>query len=230
MKEHKIAVTLFGLPGSGKGTQAALITEKYGLLNFDTGRHLESIWYDPKRQHEPIVKRERAFFEAGKLNTPSFVVAEVLRAIRKTAKSGRGIVFSGSPRTLYEAEREIPLLEKAYGRNRLFLFFLDVDPRDSIERNSHRRICSFCKAILLAKYYPSKNPKFCPLCAAPLYRRTLDTPTVIKKRIIEYNERTRPILDFFSKQGLMVVKINGRPAPYEVFREIKKTIDKTVNK
>lgn len=230
MREHKIAIAFFGLPGSGKGTQAALAANVFGLLNFDTGRHLESLWYDPKRQREPIVKRERALFEAGKLNTPSFVVAEVLRAIRETAKTGRGIVFSGSPRTLHEAEREIPLLEQVYGRDRLFLFFLDVGPKDSIARNSRRRICTFCKAMLLAEYYPSKVPKTCPLCAAPLYRRTLDVPEVIKKRIVEYNERTAPVLDFLKKRGSKVVRLDGRPAPFEVFKEIEKTVSRALKK
>lgn len=230
MIQHDIAIAFFGLPGSGKGTQAAFAAQEFGLLNFDTGRHLESLWYDPKRQHEPTVKRERALFEAGKLNTPSFVVAEVLRAIRETAKTGRGIVFSGSPRTLHEAEREIPLLEKNYGRDRLFLFFLDIDPKDSIARNSRRRICTFCKAMLLAQYYPSRDPKNCPLCAAPLYRRTLDVPEVIKKRIVEYNERTAPVLDFLKKRGSKVVHINGRPAPYRVFGEIKKKISRALKK
>lgn len=224
MQQEKIAVVIYGLPGSGKGTQANLAAATFGLVNFDTGRHLESLWYDPKRQKEALIKRERKLFEEGKLNTPSFVLGEVAKAVQKTAKKELGIVFSGSPRTMYEAERLIPLLEKLYGRNKVFFFFLDVDPKDSIARNSKRRLCSFCHAPLLTKYYPSRNPRYCPICAGALYKRTLDRADIIPKRIAEYDSRTAPILSYLRERKTRLAKINGRTKPYEVFTQIKQRI------
>ncbi|OGZ04998.1 MAG: hypothetical protein A2762_05145 [Candidatus Lloydbacteria bacterium RIFCSPHIGHO2_01_FULL_54_11] len=225
MRTENIAVVIYGLPGSGKGTQASLAAHAYGLVNFDTGHHLESLWYDPKRQKDPLIKRERKLFEEGKLNTPSFVLAEVSKAVRAIAKKGLGVVFSGSPRTMYEAERLIPLLVSLYKKKGVFFFFLDVTQKDAIERNSKRRLCAICKAPLLAKYYPSTKPKFCPVCAGPLYKRTLDDKTIIPKRVKEYNERTAPILKYLKKLGYRINKVDGRPEPFKVFQLLKKPVN-----
>lgn len=224
MKHEKIAVVIYGFPGSGKGTQANLIANAFGLVNFDTGRMLETLWYDPKRQKEALVQRERKLFEEGKLNTPSFVLNEVTKATKQIAKHGQGVVFSGSPRTMDEAVALIPTLEKTYGEKNVFFFFLDVEPKDSIWRNSKRFICTFCRAMLMAKYYPSKKPLHCPVCAGTLYKRTLDRPDIIPKRIDEYNARTAPILSFLKKRGTKVMKLDGKPEPYKIFKKIEKRI------
>ncbi len=224
MQHEKIALVIYGLPGSGKGTQANLAANMFGLVNFDTGRHLESLWYDPKRQKEVLIKKERKLFEEGKLNTPSFVLNEVSKAVRTTAGMNLGIVFSGSPRTMHEAERLLPLLEKLYGRKKVFFFFLNVNPKDSVLRNTKRRLCTICHAGLLAKYYPSTKAKYCPVCAGPLYRRTLDRADIILKRIEEYKERTAPILTFLKKRGSKIKTINGKPEPYKVFRHLEQHI------
>ncbi|MDO8520762.1 MAG: nucleoside monophosphate kinase [bacterium] len=226
MRNEKIAVVIYGLPGSGKGTQANLAANAFGFVNFDTGRYLESLWYDPKRQKEALVRRERKLFEEGKLNTPSFVLGEVAKAVKAIAGKGLGVVFSGSPRTMYEAERLIPILERLYGKKRVFVFFLDVAPKDSVERNTRRRLCSFCKTPLLAKYYPTKKPKHCPVCAGTLYKRTLDRTDIILKRITEYNERTAPVLGYLKKRKYKITNINGKPEPYKVFRHIEQEINR----
>lgn len=226
MKREKFVVAFYGLPGSGKGTQANLTANVYGLVNFDTGKLLESIWHDPKRQKEATVAKERKLFDSGMLNTPSFVLNEVTKRTAELAKKGLGIVYSGSPRTMFEAEGLIPRLEKLYGKDRVFFFLLDVDEKDSIARNSKRRLCNYCKTGLIALYYPSKNPKYCPNCAGSLYRRTVDDPKIIPKRLQEYKERTWPIVGFLKKHGHKVVKLNGRKAPYLVFQEVEKYINK----
>lgn len=226
MKREKIVVAFYGLPGSGKGTQANLAANMFGLVNFDTGKLLESIWHDPKRQKEALVVRERRLFDSGALNTPSFVLKEVEKKTAELAKKGLGIVYSGSPRTMYEAEGLVPKLEKLYGKDSVFFFLLDVDEKDSLARNSKRRLCNECKTGLLALYYPSKSPKYCPSCAGSLYRRSVDDPKIIPKRLVEYKERTLPIVSYLKKHGHKVIKLNGRKAPFLIFREVEKHINK----
>jgi adenylate kinase len=96
----KIAIIIFGKPGSGKTTQAKLLAENFNLIHFDTGRLLEGILLDPNRQNEKVIQKEKKIFKSGKLNTPSFVVSEIKKGIIKIWKAGFGIIFSGSPRTL----------------------------------------------------------------------------------------------------------------------------------
>jgi adenylate kinase len=218
-----MAVILYGAPGSGKGTQANLLAARFGLIHLDTGKFFEAIVHDPARQKEKTVKRERALFDAGKLMTPSFVAREVIRETRRIRDAGFGIVFSGFPRTISEAEQFYPILKKLYGNN-VSAFALDVPPSYSIKRNGARMICSVCGNALLTAFYPTKNPRHCPVCGGPFYRRSLDNPKVIEVRLREYDERTRPIFALMVRHGYRLRHINATPAPYLVFQKLEKLL------
>ncbi len=220
----KIAIIIYGPPGSGKGTQANFIADKLGLIHFDTGKFMESVVHDRARQKEKIIRWERKLFDTGILMTPSFVLKEVARAVQKIAKAGWGVVFSGSPRTEYEAEGLMPVLEKLYGKKNIFPFVLKVPAKDSVSRNSRRVICKACGAPLLTKYYPSKKYKYCPVCGGSFYRRTLDNPQTIKVRLQEYANRTKPVFEILKKLGYRLIEIDGRPAPYKIFQKILKNL------
>ena len=223
----KIAIILYGPPGSGKSTQANLLSQKLDLIYFDTGRLLESIVHDPKRERDPVIRRERKLFDSGRLLTPSFVFKEVARHVKVIADAGWGIVFSGSPRTLSEAEGLFPILERLYGKKGIVTFILEIPERASVERNSRRLVCKICGAPLLTAYYPSKHPKHCPVCAGPLYKRTLDDPATIRVRLEEYRERTKPIFEFMRAKGLKIKKVDGTKAPYKVFQVVYDSVKNT---
>jgi adenylate kinase len=218
--KRKIVIVLYGAPGSGKGTQANLLAGHLGLFHFDSGKFLESIVHDPKRQKEKIVEKERKFFDEGILNTPSFVFREVSHEVRRLASVDWGVVFSGSLRTQYEAERLAPILNRLYGKKNIFVFNLVVPPGRSVARNSSRLICKVCGYILLTAFYPTKHPKYCPVCAGPFYRRSLDTPEVIKERLKEYEKRTLPMIAYMKKRGYPVATIDAHLAPYKVLEMI----------
>lgn len=224
---RKIVVVLYGPPGAGKGTQANLLADKLDLIHFDTGKFLESIVHDPKRQHEKIVKRERALFDGGKLMTPSFVTREVMREAKHIAAAGWGLIFSGSPRTMYEAERLYPVFEKLYGKKNVNVVVLDVPAAESIRRNSARMVCTQCGYLLLTTFYPVHKPKHCPVCAGPFYKRSLDKPNIIKIRLKEYEERTFPIIDYVKSHGYSLHHIDARPAPYKVMEHVYANIKKS---
>ncbi len=215
-----VAVILYGPPGSGKGTQANLLASKLNLIHFDTGRFCESLVHDPDLQKNKIIKRERKLFDSGILMTPKFVLQAVTKQTKKIHRAGWGIIFSGSPRTLFEANGLLPILEKLYNKKNIFVFILEVPEKVSITRNSQRILCSVCKAPLLTKYYPPKTSKYCPICAGSFYRRTLDDTKVIKVRLGEYRERTEPIFKLMKKRGYRLNRINGTLAPFKVFNQI----------
>ncbi|MBI3589138.1 MAG: nucleoside monophosphate kinase [Candidatus Liptonbacteria bacterium] len=217
---NKIAIIMYGPPGSGKGTQANLLAAKLDIIHFDTGRFCEALVHGPDRQKEKIIQRERKLFDSGILMTPSFVLKEIVKHVKAIAKTGHGLIFSGSPRTIYEAERLMPVLETLYDKRNIFVFELKMRESFSVKRNGRRILCSVCKAPLLTAYYPSKNPKHCPVCAGPFYKRTLDKPETIKIRLKQYRERTEPIVTILKKRGYKIFEVSAEPAPYKIFHQI----------
>lgn len=224
----KKAFIIYGPPGAGKGTQANLLAGKFGLIHFDTGKYLEQLVHNPEKQADPEIRKAREFFDSGVLLDPAFVLKIISQKSEEVSKSGFGIVFSGSPRTLYEAFGDennrglIELLEKEFGKENILPIFLKIDPKVSILRNKNRKICSVCGTAIL--YNDSDQHKTCPLCGGALRTRAVDNPMVFETRIAEYEERTKPIISKLREQGYAINEIDGHPMPFEVFDEIIKKL------
>ncbi len=228
----KLAIIIYGPPGSGKGTQAEQIAKRFGLIHFDTGKIIEKTVHDPKNAGDPVIRKERDLFDSGILCTPSWVLNLVVENIKKIYKSGEGLIFSGSPRTMYEAEgdkeRRIPgvieTLEQNYGKQNILVFRLNVSETTSVFRNTHRKVCDKCRFIL---QYSPENEKLteCPNCGGKLVRRSLDTEDVMKVRLEEYQQRTKPIVDFLEARDYKVIDVDGEPEPVLVAKSIFKAIE-----
>lgn len=226
-KNKVIIVT--GPPGSGKGTQANLLAETLGLYHLETSRIFEEKFEQGKKGEFVVFDGQKFFLEderkrwlEGKLFSPPFVVALLTEKVSQIAKIARGIIFSGSPRTLYEAKRLLPLLIKIYGKENIHVILLSITPKETIFRNSHRKICELMRHSILYSN-DTKKLKYCPLDGSKLLRREgLDDPSTIKRRIKEYKENTLPILDYYERLGINVKKINGSPPPAIVFKKILK--------
>ncbi len=219
---HKKVVLIFGTPGAGKGTQANLLAWTRGFYHFDSGKELRSILHDPARQQEKIIQRELKLNNSGVLNTPSWVLGIFKKEARKIGKAGMSIVYSGSPRTMYEAFGDkkvvglVPFLEKLYGKENLFVFYLDIDPAVAASRNKIRRTCTVCTNPVLGDAPVTS----CPICQGELKTRVDDNPETYKTRYNEYTTRTLPILDELRKQGIVITKINGDQKPPAIFKQI----------
>ncbi|MDP3901630.1 MAG: nucleoside monophosphate kinase [bacterium] len=219
----KIAVIFYGPPGAGKGTQANLLVWRKNFIHFDSGKFLEQLVHDPQNKNNKIIQRERKLFDTGALMTPSVVLKFSSEKAKEVAKAGFNMVFSGAPRTLYEAFGSdanknnglMAVLEKYYGKKNIYPFLIDIKPEISIQRNGKRLVCSVCANAILYDNASHKH-KTCPLCGAPLRQRILDNPTVFKTRIEEYENRTLPILTQLKKRGYKVIKVDGRPSPFKV--------------
>jgi len=216
-KLKKKAIIIFGPPGAGKGTQALRLEKILGFYHFDTGREIEKVISDPKNQKDPEIRKQKELFESGKLCDPQWVEKLVEKKIKKLR--GKGIIFSGSPRTLDEAQKLIPLLEKIYGKKNIYVFKLNVSEKTSIFRNTHRKMCSRCGYPVIFSE-ETEDWKFCPLCGAPLFVRVLDKPEVIKKRIKEYQKETKPVLEYLKKEKIKIYEIDGEPLPSLVTKQI----------
>lgn len=225
----KKAILIYGAPGAGKGTQADLLAKKFGFFHFDTGKYIEQVVNDPEKLKSKIVQRERKIFDSGVLCTPSWVLSIVNKKAEEIAKAKLRVVFSGSPRTLFEAFGDkktkglVDTLEKLYGKKNVGILYIEVKPETSIHRNSNRSVCSVCGAPVL--YVQSNTHKNCLFCGAPLKKRIFDNPEKLKVRLDEYKNRTQPIIEQLKKRGYKINEIEGEKPPFEVFEEVKKKID-----
>lgn len=221
----KIALMIFGPPGSGKGTQANLAAGKLDLIHFDTGKYLREYLHSPANKNKLGVQKERKLNDSGRLNTPSFVARIAIAGVTKIAEAGYGVVFSGSPRTLYEVEKIMPILERLYGKKNIKSVILRVNSVTSLKRNGSRKVCKTCGMTILQTLMPHpEHLKFCPFCGSKIEKRRDDNLNVIRLRLKEYENRTKPLFGYLKKRGYCVREINGEPVPYKVSEKILKSI------
>lgn len=194
-------------PGAGKGTQAEKLEEQFGFFHLESSKVIEDmiregLAHDP---NDPIFLRELELNKSGALNTPELVKQWIATAIKKAATAGQSIVFSGSPRTLEEAQELVPLLEELYGKENIVVMRIVLTEDESVRRNLLRRICE-------AHRHPIDNPNaiVCPIDGSPLLKRDVDsTEEKIRFRYRTYLERTAPVLQYFTEHGYAVEQISG---------------------
>ena len=230
-KTSALVVIILGQPGSGKGTQAELIAGKFNLYNLETSKIIEAEVMNAKKGEYALVggqkyylSHEKELWIQGILCSPPFVSWLVKTKLEELAKEGKGVVMSGSPRTLLEGQNLIPLLKNLYGAETIRIVLLELTAEQTIWRNSHRRICELMRhPILFSK--ETENLTKCPLDGSKLIKREgLDDPETIKVRLKEYTERTLPLVEFMKTQNLSVIKINGEQSVEQVHQDILKVL------
>lgn len=205
--ESRVAVVLFGAPGSGKGTQAQALVERFGLLHVSTG----DILREHVEANDELGREVKALMEAGQLVPDELVNRLVAEALDRPAAE-RGVILDGYPRTLAQAEmlRRI-LAERGIPE---VVVHLKVDYNEVIARLAARRQCPRCGAVYNLVSNPPKRPGVCDRDGTALVTRPDDREDVIRKRLEAYELQTRPLLEYFARtsERFYEVDANNRPA------------------
>lgn len=207
---HNMKIIMLGPPGSGKGTVSEKLEKDFGWFHLSPGELLR----EEVKKGTTIGKEIKKYIEKGDLVPDQFVVEMVKLEI----KDKKDYILDGFPRTLGQA-KEI----HKFGID--LVLFLDVPEDEVIIRLSGRRICPKCDANFHIKYIPSKEEGKCDDCGGKLIRRKDDKPESVKERFKVYYEKTQPLIDFFTKKGILK-KVDGAPAPDIVYAEVKKLVKK----
>jgi adenylate kinase len=220
-----------GAPGSGKGTQATLLAENLNLYYLETSKLLELAFNSPEKKivvgadgKKYSMAAEKKIWLTGSINSTPFTLSLILGKIKTIFDSSNGLLLAGSPRRVSEAIVLMPFLAKPYGKQNIRTILLEITARESIFRNSHRKICELFRHPIL---YSKTNGKLtsCPLDGSKLMQRKgLDDPKTIETRLERYKEETLPVIDYLKKNGFSVKKVNGMPAPAIVFKNILKKL------
>lgn len=189
---------LFGPPGAGKGTQAAIVAERLGIPHIDTG----SIIRDNIKIETPLGLEAKAFVEKGELVPNELVIRLVGDRLRKD-DCADGWLLDGFPRSLEQA-KALSKLGPNGGEAAQKVVFLEVPEDLLVQRLSSRRICPQCKAVYNVITLRPRTEGICDKCGAELVQRPDDNEESIRTRFGVYHKETAPIAHYYREKGLLV--------------------------
>jgi adenylate kinase len=208
---------LLGAPGSGKGTQAEMITRQFGIPVTSPGAILRR----EKDLGTPLGLETAETTQGGGLVPDKIIVGLIEDWLR--LHGGYGFVFDGFPRTLPQAESLREILERHHTPLELAIW-LDVSEdtvRDRIASRLQCRGCGFTTSATSAKF--AERP-ICPFCDGPLVRRNDDDLAVLQKRLQEFNTKTQPLASFYGKISVLH-RVDGNRDRESVFADISRLIE-----
>lgn len=202
-----------GPPGAGKGTQAKMLIEKYQIPQISTGDILRAA----VKEGTPLGKKAKEYMEAGKLVTDDIVIG-IMQDRLKQEDCKKGFILDGFPRTVAQAEALDGMLNDLNMPLDMVLA-LTVPDEELLKRLTGRRTCKSCGQMYHIFFDPPKKDSVCDKCGGELYQRADDNEETIKNRLAVYHSQTSPLLEYYSKKGLLR-EIDGTASPEEIFKKI----------
>jgi adenylate kinase len=191
-------IVLVGPPGAGKGTQAEFVAAHLAVPKISTG----DIFRANVSQGTELGVEAKRYMDAGKL-VPDEVTINMVRDRLAEPDAGEGFLLDGFPRTTPQAAALDKLLADL-GTALDLVMELVVDDDEVIRRLSGRRTCRGCGKIWHVEFDAPTREGVCDRCGSQLFQRDDDKPETIAKRLVEYSEKTAPLIDYFGAQGKLV--------------------------
>ncbi len=185
-------IVVLGPPGVGKGTYSGFLAKKYGIPNISVG----DLFRNAIKNQTDLGKRIKSYVSSGDL-VPDQIVIELVKSRLEEADCKNGFLLDGYPRTVPQAEAMMQFKKIDVALN-------FVAPDEVImERIGGRRTCRKCGAIYHIKNVPPTIDGICDRCTGRLVQRSDEKPEVIKNRLNVYSEKTKPVVDYLRKKGLV---------------------------
>lgn len=213
-----------GPPGSGKGTQTIMLSRDFKLPHIDTGALLRA----EIASGSEIGERANERIKKGQL-VPIEIVSEIIKNRLKEKDCENGFILDGYPRSLEQAQALDRIFEEIDGQNKTDrkVFYFEIEEDSLVERLINRRTCPKCGEIFNLKTM-KMDKAVCPHCNIELTQRKDDTVEVAKARFETYFRETHPLIDLYSKRGL-VCTIDAAQDIKTVYAQLKKAVEKNGN-
>lgn len=193
---------LLGPPGAGKGTQAKMLMDRFGIPQISTGDILRAA----VKEGTPMGVKAKSFMDAGGL-VPDEVVVGIVRERLQKADCAKGFILDGFPRTVPQADALKESLVEL-GKNLDAVVSLEVDAEALVERLTGRRTCRDCGRGYHVKFDPSAVEDKCDSCGGELLQRDDDQEATIRRRLDVYDEQTSPLISYYRSADLLT-EIDG---------------------
>ena len=192
-------IILLGAPGSGKGTQSQLLMQQYAIPQISTGDLLRAA----VAAGTPLGLKARAVMDAGKLVDDSIVLGMISERLAQ-ADAHKGFILDGFPRNLAQAQA-LDVLLAEIGKPLDAVVLMDVDYSELTKRISGRRSCPDCGRVFNVFTSPVDPAEKCAKTGAPhkLVQRPDDNEATVTERLKVYDEKTRPLIDFYRGKRLL---------------------------
>ncbi|MBI1308774.1 MAG: adenylate kinase [Proteobacteria bacterium] len=212
-------IVLFGPPGAGKGTQTASLTKHFGIPGLSTG----DMFRAAIAAGSPLGKKVKAVIDAGDLVSDDMVNDLVFERLNQP-DCNHGVILDGYPRTVAQAQALDAWLQNHHLKLDKVIE-LKVDDAQLIERRAGRLYAPSSNRTYHVTFNPPKVPGKCDETGETLVQREDDNPEVVKHRLDIYARQTSPVIDYFGKQGRLVV-IDGMAPIDEVYQSILAVVEK----
>lgn len=206
-------IIMLGAPGAGKGTQAKQIADKYKIPHISTG----DIFRANIKNNTELGQKAKQYMDQGLL-VPDELTCDLVMDRIKQDDCKNGFILDGFPRTIPQAEALDAALAKL-GEKMDYAIDVDVPDENIVSRMSGRRACTGCGATYHIVYNPSKKGDCCEVCGEKLILRDDDKPETVQKRLNVYHEQTQPLIDYYTKQGILKA-VDGTQDMNDVFTAI----------
>jgi adenylate kinase len=216
-------MVLLGAPGVGKGTQADLLTHRFGSCHLSTGDVFRAASKRCDCEQTPAMRAAQEYMRRGAL-VPDSTVWEMVRERSACLKCGGGFILDGFPRTVGQAES---LNEYLDSEQLSLTAVVDYElPLDEIVRRlSGRRTCEKCKAVFHLIHQPPQQEGVCDHCGGRLFQREDDRPESVVVRMDAYRQCTEPLIQFYKKLGLLV-SVAAEGSPEQIFERTIEALGK----
>ena len=216
-------IVLLGAPGSGKGTQAKLLIEKYNIPQVSTGDLLRAA----VEGNTPLGQQARAAMDAGQLVSDDIVLGIIRERLAHADASG-GFILDGFPRNIPQAEALDAMLARM-GMPIDTAILIDVDLDSLMQRLTGRRTCASCGQMYNIFSSPPRLDDRCDKCGGELRHRADDNEETIGNRLRIYEAQTAPLVEYFRGQGKLN-SVSGQGEIEDIFNSILKVLDEVRSK